>query len=89
MAAALKFKNKNADGDWISTCGRYHIWVQESPREEGNLYAAARADRRFPSSDGVKRAEWLCDLAGSFREAKEACAADLVHETQRSIMKGR
>lgn len=69
----MRFK-RVVRAEWLSDCGRYVVWVQERPRDEGCLYAASRVESQF--TDGGKRAAWLVERAGSFKEACDACRDD-------------
>jgi hypothetical protein len=53
---------KEGTFNWYSTCGRYHIWVQARPRDDGAWYGA----------EIVATEKWLTD-SSTFREAKELC----------------
>ncbi len=68
IANRLTWK-KVSSFEWASTCGRYWVWIQSRPREDGSHHAARRG--------GPGPKPWLCDH-GSLSEAKDACEKDLV-----------
>ena len=58
----LKWLKQDSAGYWYTEDGKYRVWLQAHPREDGPQYAASVGDL------------WICRYAYTSREAKKECA---------------
>jgi hypothetical protein len=70
----MRFKPKDEKGVYRSVDGRYAVWVQARPRDDGPHWAASRAETLYGTAG--RSAKWLTEHAASKRDAIEVCIAD-------------